>query len=217
MSITEGGGGVKMLSVTERKRFQRNDKVIREGLSKVFDVAHAMWEVKSQEQYREEYPTWDAYCESLGMTRQRGYQLTAWIEVDAQMSTRVDTEGLSERHARVLAPHDPDVRVQAWEEGTADGGVPSPEELAERANAINEEILRDEPARQVRKAPTPKDVANAICKHCDKAAEHLRTAREKQLRRVQDARAAEMMEAKLRQVEDLIEDVKTLARSTEGE
>ena len=76
------------LTTTEHQKYLECNAVIEHGLQTFFDVGTALMVVRNDRLYREEYGTFEDYCQQKwGWTRQRANQLIASADVVAISDT----------------------------------------------------------------------------------------------------------------------------------
>lgn len=85
------------------------------------EVGTALAAIRDERLYRDGFETFEAYCKGRwGMSRPRAYQLIEAAEVDANLSTNVDTLPATESQARPLTKLPPEEQAEAWEEVVAE-------------------------------------------------------------------------------------------------
>lgn len=101
--VTLGAG----LSPEEKLDLKKLEKVVQKGANTFLEVGRALHQIKTQKLYREEFPTFQAYCEDrLGFSRVHAYRLVdAWqtkAELDI-VTTELNLEPIStERQLRAM-------------------------------------------------------------------------------------------------------------------
>lgn len=68
---------VTTLTPIEQSDFGALDEVVVKFRQAFLDVACALREILERRLYREDFPTFEAYCSSRGISRQHGYRLAA--------------------------------------------------------------------------------------------------------------------------------------------
>jgi hypothetical protein len=138
--VSVGHGGVSTtptmptnspLTVVQRRDLARCEKIIEKGLQTFREVGNALIEIKEKSLYRNDYATFQDYCqERWGFSRQRAHQLIQGAKVAERMSTAVDTPIPNERVARELNRVPSDQQVHVWQESVerADG-VPTADDV----------------------------------------------------------------------------------------
>lgn len=126
-----------VLTPGERLRLTALESTIRRGLATFIEVGSALAEIRDSKLYREEYPTFDAYCrDRWQMGRHRAYQLIRGADTAKNVLTIVNTEmagdadvdncqhdtpaPTSEAQMRPLAKLDPEDQREAWTQAVED-------------------------------------------------------------------------------------------------
>jgi N6-adenosine-specific RNA methylase IME4 len=107
------------ITLDERSRLYQLEETIRQGLNTFVDVGNALLEIRDKRLYRQEYSTFEEYCnKQWNFTKQRVYQLmdSASVMDTLQKSTTVDFFPTSERQARPLASLETDEQVEVWQQ-----------------------------------------------------------------------------------------------------
>ncbi|GMV07382.1 MAG: hypothetical protein AMXMBFR53_36570 [Gemmatimonadota bacterium] len=161
--------------LTESERLAYNDAndQIRRHIEGFTIAAALLAQVRDRKLYREEYATFEEYCQGMwGWSRQRAYQLIGAAEVVTSLSTTVDTDGLTERHARELGKVPAEQRATVLEEARADAASEGKRVTAERIKDTAhkytpmKERAGKKPAKP--KHETPEEAAAAIARAAEK-------------------------------------------------
>lgn len=153
------------LTTTEHQKYLECNATIEHGLQTFFDVGTALMIVRSDRLYREEYGTFEDYCqEKWGWTRQRANQLIASADVVANLAemTTIVVKPATESQVRELVKLEPDKQRAAWKDvvDTAPKGKIT-------AKHVKEVVTKHkEPAKALADAPTelPKQPVGAPTK-----------------------------------------------------
>jgi len=149
------------LTEPERRKFNDLDGIIRKGLQTFAEVGASLAIIRDQRLYREEYDTFEAYCQDrCGWTRQRAAQLIGASEVVTELSTMVDTDDLNERQARALLDVPPEHRAEVLREAQADAEALRKPVTAKHIKATGAKHALPKPRKP--KAESPADMAAAI-------------------------------------------------------
>ncbi len=92
------------------------ERVIEAGLSSFIEVGSALSEIRDRKLYREQFSTFEEYCEQRWhISRSRGYRLMDAAEIAGTLSPMGDIpEGLTERQVRPLKALPKEERAAAW-------------------------------------------------------------------------------------------------------
>lgn len=102
------------LTVSERERFEKLEATIHIGLQTFVDVGNALAEIRDSRLYRQQYATFEEYCqERWGLTRRYVNHTIAAAGVVANLGTMVPKPE-NERQARPLTKLEPEQQVKAW-------------------------------------------------------------------------------------------------------
>lgn len=158
------------LTTTEHQKYMECNATIEHGLQTFFDVGTALMVVRSDRLYREEYGTFEDYCqEKWGWTRQRANQLIASADVVANLAemTTIVVKPATENQARELIRLEPDKQRAAWKDvvDTAPKGKITAKHVKEIVTK-HKEPTKPEPAKALVDAPTepPKQPVGAPTK-----------------------------------------------------
>ena len=103
------------LSFIEKSELQQCETIIEEGLRTFVDVGGALLKIRDKKLYRQEYSTFEEYCQSKwSISRPRAYQLIDSAKVIGNLSTFVDKTPDNEAQARPLTKLGPEDQVKAW-------------------------------------------------------------------------------------------------------
>ncbi|NJL06778.1 MAG: hypothetical protein HC911_18135 [Chloroflexaceae bacterium] len=114
------------LSNTERDQLADYEARIARGLETFLDVGEALAGVRDSKLYREEFASFEAYCErrwQLG--RRRAYQLMDAAAVAGEMGKIFHMRPQRESHAAALAKIEPQHREAVWERVLAETDTPT--------------------------------------------------------------------------------------------
>jgi hypothetical protein len=126
-----------VLTPIEHDDLARLEVVIERGMQSFVEVGNALLEVNDRRLYREQFSTFQEYCQSKwNMTARRAYQLCEAAEVVKQLPENVNHGSqINERQVRELAKVEPDKRVT----------------VIQAAKAISQDDGLDMTARDIRK------------------------------------------------------------------
>lgn len=113
------------LTEAERTRLAQHEETIRAGLQTFHEVGTALLDIRDSRLYREEYTSFEAYCESRwNMKRNYANKLIAAAEVMDNLKGTTGTLPENERQVRELAKMAPEAQLAAWATAveTAPGG-----------------------------------------------------------------------------------------------
>jgi hypothetical protein len=138
--------GTDALSDVERDRLTACEAVIERGRAVFVEVGEALMTVRDNRLYREQYDTFEVYCqERWGMTHRHADRLIESAEVFGGLGP-MGPKPTNERQARELAAlkGDPDVMAEAWRAaGERTEGRPT-------AAVVREEVAKRRPQTQKR-------------------------------------------------------------------
>jgi phage N-6-adenine-methyltransferase len=112
------------LSADEQSRLQQHEEVIERGLKTFYDVGSALLDIRKSRLYRQQYSTFEAYCEQRwGMSKTHANRIIESAEVAANL-TPMGVIPANERQTRELVGLEPAQQRVAWEvvEKTAPNG-----------------------------------------------------------------------------------------------
>lgn len=111
------------LSAEERERYKAFNSVIGEGLEQWLTVGQALYGVRDENLYREDFSTFQEYCEKRwGISRPRAYQLMAGAKVMQELESSREPEDLSTIVDTSEKRHKPKSESQARAVGKAPVG-----------------------------------------------------------------------------------------------
>lgn len=114
------------LSTDERAQLEAHEEVIERGLKTFYEVGAALLDIRDRRLYREQYSTFEAYCEKRwGISKTHANRLIEGAEVVANL-TPMGVIPDNERQARELAPLEPEAQRIVWQvvkETAPDGKV----------------------------------------------------------------------------------------------
>ena len=108
------------LTKKERADWENHQKVIKHGIECVIDVGLSLADVRMRNLYREDFPTFDAYCESIDTSKQRVSQLIQAGRA-ARMLTKAGIDVKNESQARALLGVTPQEMPDVWAEASSEG------------------------------------------------------------------------------------------------
>ena len=152
------------LTTTEHQKYLECNAVIEHGLQTFFDVGTALMVVRNDRLYREEYGTFEDYCQQKwGWTRQHANRLISSAEVVTNLSPMGDIlEPMgsilptTERQARELARVEPAKQRAVWKDVVET--APKGKVTAKHVQAVVEQ--HKEPAKP-KPEPEPEPVVAA--------------------------------------------------------
>jgi hypothetical protein len=123
------------LSAIERSDLKRCERIIKRGSTVFIQVSEALMEIRDKRLYRENYPTFDGYCQDKwGFTARHGQRLLAAKDVvdNLRPTGRIPD---NERQARPLVGLPAETQREVWQEAieSADDGKITAERVAEIA------------------------------------------------------------------------------------
>ncbi|MCB1061577.1 MAG: hypothetical protein KDN20_01495 [Verrucomicrobiae bacterium] len=105
------------LSPDERNRWKELDEVVKRGIREIRKVGEALLEIREKNLYREDFPTWKDYCETvLEMSRQQANRMIICAEVLADLApfgAKFLPKGESQIRELARLPT-PELRQRAW-------------------------------------------------------------------------------------------------------
>ena len=147
------------LTTTEHQKYLECNAVIEHGLQTFFDVGTALMVVRNDRLYREEYGTFEDYCQQKwGWTRQRANQLIASADVVANLAemTTIVVKPTTESQARALTKLEPEKQRTVWKDVVET--APKGKVTAKHVQAVVEQ--HKEPAKP-KPEPEPEPVVAA--------------------------------------------------------
>lgn len=158
----------KKLTEAERRKFNDLDGIIRKGLQTFAEVGAALAIVRDQRLYREEYDSFEAYCQDrCGWSRDRADQLIGAHKVVESLPTNVGSPA-NEAQARALADVPAEQRATVLEEARTEAAAEGKHVTAERIRHTAHKytpLNEREPSKP--KAETPEDMASAIVRRAE--------------------------------------------------
>ena len=106
-----------IITLDERSRLFQLEETIRQGLNTFVDVGNALLEIRDKRLYRQEYSTFEDYCnKQWNMKQSRAYQFmdSAKVVGILQSSTIGELLPTNEAQARPLASLEPAEQIEAW-------------------------------------------------------------------------------------------------------
>lgn len=134
------------LTEMEARRLTECESRIEQGIAVFLEVGNALLEIRDSRLYRQQYPTFEAYCkERWGMKRPRAYELMDAATVVKNVSEISDIVPQKEAHTAPLTRLEPEVQREVWREVTettpADKiTAKAVEEKAKAAEPLNETV-----------------------------------------------------------------------------
>lgn len=105
----------KQLNRAERKSLHSLEKVIAGGLQSFIEVGLALLEIRDTRLYRDQYPTFEAYClDRWEISQSQGYRLIDAGRVAEDLSPMGEAMPQRERQIRPLVPLDSAQRREVW-------------------------------------------------------------------------------------------------------
>ena len=138
------------LTAEERATLKRLEEKIQAGLVQLMDAGLALSAIRDQQLYREQFETFDAYCQARWkMTARRAYQLieAAGVAENVNPGSHI----LTEKAARELAKLPRGEQIDAWDEAA---GQVEPGEVVP-ARLVAETVEKRRPARRRKAKPKP--------------------------------------------------------------
>lgn len=150
----------EMMTLAEITRLGELEQVVETGLTVFVKVGNALLEIRDSRLYRQQFPTFEAYCrERWGLKQSRAYQLldAAVVVGNLQSSTIVELPK-TESQARPLTRLEPEVQRDVWKEVLAETPheeitAKIVEEKAKAAEPLNEAVKQVKSA--LKPEPTP--------------------------------------------------------------
>ncbi len=104
-----------IITLDERSRLFQLEETIRQGLNTFVDVGNALLEIRDKRLYRQDYSTFEDYCnKQWNMARRTAYQLIDAAEVVENVRNCAQILPTNESQARPLASLEPEEQVEAW-------------------------------------------------------------------------------------------------------
>lgn len=104
-----------LITLDERSRLYQLEETIRQGLNTFVDVGNALLEIRDKRLYRQDYSTFEDYCnKQWNMARRTAYQLIDAAEVVENVRNCAQILPTNESQARPLASLEPEEQVEAW-------------------------------------------------------------------------------------------------------
>lgn len=76
--------------LTRAQKYAQNKAVVRKGMASFVEVGFALMAIRDEQQYLEEYTSWDAFCKAeLNQSARRAYQLIAAAKFTADECEQV--------------------------------------------------------------------------------------------------------------------------------
>ena len=109
------------LTTVERRKYNDLDGIVEKGLQTFAEVGGALSIIRDQRLYREDFGTFEAYCQArCGWTDRRARQLIDAHEVVVGLLESGTTVPVSEGQARELVAVPVEQRAEVWKEAQAD-------------------------------------------------------------------------------------------------
>jgi N6-adenosine-specific RNA methylase IME4 len=140
------------LSFIEKSELEQCETIIEEGLRTFVDVGGALLKIRDKKLYRQEYSTFEEYCQSKwSIERRRAYQLMDAATVVENVNNCTQTLPQNEAQARPLTKLDPEDQVKAWAKviETAPEGKITAKVVLEAAKEIQQERREERRAERV--------------------------------------------------------------------
>lgn len=114
----------KPLTKRESSRFERLEKIIRNGLQTFYDVGKALMEIREARLYREKFPTFELYCrDRWGMTKTHANRHILAYQAADRLAP-IGAMPAKESQVRPLTKLDPEKQLVAWETAMREAGGP---------------------------------------------------------------------------------------------
>jgi len=112
------------LSAKEKNRFEICKQLVRDGLNTVFDVGIALREMREGKYYREQYDTWNVFCEAeFKISRSYAHRLIESSQVKEELPKSVTQLVTTEAQARALSDIPEDQRAAVLKSAAKSGSV----------------------------------------------------------------------------------------------
>lgn len=142
------------LTTTEHQKYLECNAVIEHGLQTFFDVGNALMVVRNDRLYREEYGTFEDYCqEKWGWTRQHANRLISSAEVVGNLEPMGSILPTTERQTRELARVAPEKQRAVWKDVVET--APKGKVTAKHVQAVVKQ--HKEPAKEPEPVELPKE------------------------------------------------------------
>lgn len=106
----------ELITVDERGKLSQCEEIIEHGLNTFVDVGHALLEIRDSRLYREEYPTFEDYCQTRWkMERSYANKLIRASETVNNLGTNVPILPTTESQVRPLTALEPEKQSIAWQ------------------------------------------------------------------------------------------------------
>lgn len=105
------------LSIYEITELEQCETIIERGLRTFVDVGGALLKIRDKKLYRQEYSTFEEYCQSKwSIARRTAYQYIEASKVIENVRRGAQIEPVNERQARPLTKLDPEQQREIWRE-----------------------------------------------------------------------------------------------------
>lgn len=109
---------------SQNERFEELKRIVRSGLQTAFEVGAALLEIRESKLYRQEFDTFEEFCESeFKIVRQRAYQLIKAVEVKKSLPAAAADVVTNARQAAALASVPEEKRAEVITEVAESGSV----------------------------------------------------------------------------------------------
>lgn len=175
------------ITQAEISRLGELETIVETGLTVFVAVGNALLEIRDSRLYRQQYPTFEAYCrERWGLKQSHAYRMIdAAAVVGNLQSSPIGELPKTESQARPLTRLEPEVQREVWREvvdstpvetitaRTVEERAKAAEPLNEAVRAIKEELKAEPPAQQsiIPEPAKPKDLIVAAATEKVKAGE----------------------------------------------
>ncbi len=140
------------LTTDEQQRLDQSEQVIERGLKTFHEVGAALLDIRDGRLYRAQYATFEDYCrERWGMSQRHGNRLIEAASVVQNLGPAGPVPE-TERHARELAPLEPEQQQEAWQ---------AVQERVEAGEKMTADVVRDEAEKVAVRDADPNKVAIA--------------------------------------------------------
>jgi phage N-6-adenine-methyltransferase len=108
------------------------EQIIRRGKVVVLEVAEAVHRVHEAQLWKLTHSTWESWCNSMGISARRTYQLIEYVKVVNQIHGPVPTERVARELVRVPAEERAEVLAEATEAAGGEASASAVRDVVER-------------------------------------------------------------------------------------
>jgi len=161
------------LTVVERRKFNDLDGIVEKGLQTFAEVGGALSIIRDQRLYREDFGTFEAYCQArCGWTDRRARQLIDAHEVVVGLLESGTTVPVNEGQARELVAVPVDQRAEVLEEARADAEAKGKPVTAKHVRTARDRRMLPKPRKPKAEPKTmAEEVAEATARRLAEASE----------------------------------------------